>query len=474
MNFKPKKPSRILGIALEGTGISGAVVQRVGERLVLRKSFSATLLLDPLTSEPELVAREIQNHLERAGIREKRCVVCVPMKWALCAQAEVPDISEEDAAGFLEVVAEREFPFAPNELMTAVSQYQLAGREKYATLVAIPMSHIESVRRILKRGHLHPHSITLGISALLGKGGMTTFAALLASDNGIDFAVGTAGGVVTVRSLEAKSESEGFDMATVARQVRISIGQLPSILRDRLDTVHVFGGRDITQHVMEELPAHLDALGLEVVSGTLAAGSGIEVEGAEASKEIAAVAVAAEAITSGRGASLEFLPPRSNWLKQTANRFSARAALYLMAAAAVVFISVVSAFSIQYWRLSTLDSDWQEIEARVTELEGIQGSIRQFRWWTDDIVHSLELTKALTSTFPADGALWAKLLSVKNGLKDVSCVSSARDNEAILDMLGRLRGAPGVSGLSVGQVQGEDLLRFNFNYRWTGAAQRGR
>ena len=474
MIFKRRTPSKILGIALEGTAISGAVVQRVGERLMLRKSFTGTLLLDPLTSAPTLVAREIQNHLEGAGIREKRCVVCVPMKWALCTQTEVPDVSEEDAAGFLYVVAEREFPFSPDDLTTAVSQYKLSGGDKFATLVAIPTSHIERVQRILKFGHLSPHSITLGISALLGKGGTATFAVLLARESGIDFAVGAAGGVVAVRSLEATAAGEGFDMAAVARQVRISIGQLPSVLRERLDAVHVFGGDDVAEQVMDELPGYLGALGLDVVPGTLASRSGIEVEGAEDAKGIAAVAVAAEALSVGSGAALGFLPPRSNWLKQTANRFSARAALYLVAAAALVLVTVICAFSIQYWRLAMLESDWRSIEARVTELEGIQGRVRQFRSWTDDVAHSLELTKALTTTFPADGAVWAKSLSIKNGLTEVSCVSSARSNDAILEMLGRLRGALGVSGLRVGQVQGEDLLRFNFNYRWTGGASRGR
>ena len=45
--------------------------------------FSVSLSLDPLTADPELVGREIRNHLDAAGVRERHCIVAVPLKWAL-------------------------------------------------------------------------------------------------------------------------------------------------------------------------------------------------------------------------------------------------------------------------------------------------------------------------------------------------------------------------------------------------------
>ena len=59
------------------------------------------LALNPLTAEPELVGREIRNHLEQAGVRERRCVVGVPVNCALTLLTELPDLPEADVADFL-------------------------------------------------------------------------------------------------------------------------------------------------------------------------------------------------------------------------------------------------------------------------------------------------------------------------------------------------------------------------------------
>ncbi len=72
--------------------------------------FSVSLSLDPLTNDPELVGREIRNHLDAVGIRERHCVVGLPLKWALTTHLEVPELPEADVASFLQIEAERGFP----------------------------------------------------------------------------------------------------------------------------------------------------------------------------------------------------------------------------------------------------------------------------------------------------------------------------------------------------------------------------
>ena len=76
MNLAKKSPaSSVLGLSLDGPRLEGGVLRRTNGSATLQKSFAASLSLDPLTNDPELVGREIRNHLDKAGIRGVRMVV---------------------------------------------------------------------------------------------------------------------------------------------------------------------------------------------------------------------------------------------------------------------------------------------------------------------------------------------------------------------------------------------------------------
>ena len=64
---KRQKLTSVLGLALDGSRLDGVVLKRTNGSLQPLQSFTAQLTLDPLTAAPELVAREIHNHLAAAG-----------------------------------------------------------------------------------------------------------------------------------------------------------------------------------------------------------------------------------------------------------------------------------------------------------------------------------------------------------------------------------------------------------------------
>ena len=103
-----QRPASILGLAFDGNRLGGVVLQRRGDSVESAGTFAADLTLDPLTVDPELVGREIRNHLDAAEIRERRCVVCLPLRWILTLQTKVPELNPEDAASYLQLEAERE------------------------------------------------------------------------------------------------------------------------------------------------------------------------------------------------------------------------------------------------------------------------------------------------------------------------------------------------------------------------------
>src|SRR5437588_9913391 len=92
--LKGEQQSSLLGLALDGSRLDGVVLRRTNGSLQVQQSFSVTLSLDPLTAAPELVGREIRNHLEAAGVRERHCVVGLPLKWALTMHTKLPDLPE--------------------------------------------------------------------------------------------------------------------------------------------------------------------------------------------------------------------------------------------------------------------------------------------------------------------------------------------------------------------------------------------
>ncbi|HXJ73309.1 MAG TPA: hypothetical protein VNM37_10660, partial [Candidatus Dormibacteraeota bacterium] len=159
---KRRTPSSILGLSIQGSRLEGLVLRRSNGSLQVQRTFTASLTLDPLNGDPELVGREIRNHLQQEGIRERHCVVCIPLNWALTLHTPIPELPEEDIGSYLAIEAERGFPYGPEALLVATSRYA-AGEERYATQVGIPKSHLQQLEKVLRGAQLRPASFSLGI-----------------------------------------------------------------------------------------------------------------------------------------------------------------------------------------------------------------------------------------------------------------------------------------------------------------------
>jgi hypothetical protein len=166
-NFrKRKKLAAVLGLVLDGSKLDGVVLRRTNGALQKLQSFSATLTLDPLTAAPELVGREIRNQLDAAGVRERDCVVGLPLKWVLTAQTELPPLPEADAASLLQLEAEKGFHTDTETLQIGNSRSALAGGKQYVLLAGIPSTHVGALEQVLAAAKLRPASFALGSCAL--------------------------------------------------------------------------------------------------------------------------------------------------------------------------------------------------------------------------------------------------------------------------------------------------------------------
>src|SRR5215470_3734533 len=132
----------VLGLVLDGSRLEAVFLRRANGDLQVVQSLSVALTLDPLTADPELVGREMRNHLEAAGIGERNCVVGLPLKWALVSHVDIPDLNEADLTSFLQIEAERTFPCDVTTLQLAHSRSVLASGKKQAMIVGVPRSHL--------------------------------------------------------------------------------------------------------------------------------------------------------------------------------------------------------------------------------------------------------------------------------------------------------------------------------------------
>ena len=467
---KRKKLTSVLGLTLDGNRLEGVVLRRQNGSLLAEQTVAATLSLDPLTNDVELVGREIVNHLEAAGVRERHCVVAVPLKWAMTANVKLPKLAEADVAGFLQIETERGFPSDVTTLRVSTSRYASPSGEQYATFVGIPRNHLERLEQVLRAAKLKPLSFALGIAALQPPGVETSSGvlALVINEDHVGLQINCGGGVAALRALEGVLETESGERILhgdlVAREARITLGQLPADVRELVKRVRIFGTRELAQQLAAELRPRLEMAGLqvEVASGYAADEFGVVIPaGAGVSR---AFSLAAWQLV-GRKDPFEFLAPRITPWKRLTTQYASGKLQTAGAVAAGVAVIVFGAFGIQQWQLVRLNSKWTKMAPTVHELQDVQQQIRQYRPWYDDSFRCLMILRELSMVFPEDGVVTAKTVEIRD-VNTVSCSGTARDNAALLRTLSQLRGAEGVHDVKVDQIRGNAPMQFTFDFRY--------
>lgn len=467
-----KRLGAVLALALDGSRVEGVVLKRTNGSAQVLQRFAFTLSLDPLTAAPELVGRELRNHLDAAGVKERACVVGLPLRWALTAQTELPDLPEADVRSFLSIEAERAFPCETSSLLICESACAKVDGKTFVTMAGIPRNHLATLEAVLRTAKLKPASLTLATAALQPPADPASdgVLALLAGESQVGLQVTLHGGVAALRTLEGVIENQGgqsrLQADAVARETRITLGQLPAALREKVRTVRVFGPRNLAQQLADEIDLRLEPLGLrsEIVSQYPERPGGIALPAGTVVSPAVSLALGA---LSGPASGFEFLPPRVSAFQKSLGRYSS--GRWRMAAAAAVVLGLLGGglFGTQQFQLLRLNGQWDGMRVQVGELEQLNDRLRQFRPWNDDQMQVLSILRQVTLAFPEDSSVSAKSIEVRD-LKTVNCSGVARDNPSLLKALDRLRASGGVSGLKVVQIRGKSPLQFTFDFQWTG------
>ena len=464
---KRKPPTAILGLALDGSRLEGVAVQWTNGALVVLQKFSATLALDPLTAAPELVGREIRNHLDAAGVRERHCVVGLPLSWVLTVQTELPPLPEADAASLLQLEAERGFHADASTLQISDSRCLLAGGKQNVLLAGIPQTHITALENILAAAKLKPLSFALGICALQPAGqDASPVLALVIGEKSVGLQITARGGVAALRSLDGAVEDEAGKRVLhpdmIYREIRITLGQLPEGLRDEVKRIRIFGAPELVRVLANELDQRCHSAGWKVEPAVTypAAEWGLAPE----TPQTSALSLAGRFLT-GQKPAFEFLPPKPGLIEQFAAKYSSGRLRKTGALAAGVAAVVLGLFGFQQIQLWHYRSEWTRMATRVGELQSIQNNIRQYRSWYDGSFKHLSILRQLTLAFPEDGSVTAKNIEVRDG-STVTCSGTARDYAAVLAVESKLSALPGVSKVHHEQSRGKAPMQFVFGFTY--------
>ena len=468
---KRKKLTSVLGLALDGSRLDGLVLRRVNGALQAEQSFSVTLALDVLTAAPELVAREIRNHLDAAGVRERHCVLGLPLKWILTTHTELPPLPAADAASLLQLEAERGFPCDVTTLQTASSRCALAADKEYVLLAGIPNPHVGTLEKILAAAKLKPVSFASGLAALQSPADENSrgVLALAIGEASVSLQITAGGGVAAVRALEGAVENEGgrpvLHAEMVAREARITLGQLPAELRAAVKRIRIFGPRELGTQLADEMELKFEPAGLSVEKVFTGAPAAAGVMPAGEIPASAAFSLAAQVLAE-QSPAFEFLPPKPTVIEQFAAKYSSGRLRTIGAAAAGIAAVVLGLFLFQQFQLWRLRAQWSVMAEKVLALQDLSAQIQQYQPWYDESFRSLAILRQLSLAFPEDGVVTAKTIEIRDD-GTVNCSGTARDHAALLAMQAKLSAAPGVSGVHQEQSRGKAPIQFVFSFHYS-------
>ena len=453
------QPRTVLAVTLESARIAVDLVRRDEGGSSVVRSFSLPIGAEAVIADAEKAGQLFAEQLAAAGIREKRCVVCVPAGWALTTSTDVPGVDAADLRGYLELRAEREFPIPVSDLRIAHCSYALPDGQPRATLAAIPTKRAEAVERMLAAADCRAVSLSLGLDECMPAPESPASLHFLANGNHVDVVIAAGGGIAALRSLPgaAGENSAGFDALGFSREVRITLGRLPETVRSQVREALFGGAPDSAENLCIEIRQHLHRMGIDSRLERPAYKAGVD--------HPAAGLAAAQRHLRQEPVVFEFLPPQVNRWEELAHRFDSRGRRWMIGAAIGLIVLPALTFFVRSRIESSLQSEWDGMSRNVAELEALQQNIRRFRPWFETAPLNLQLIESLTSAFPETGEVWAKNIQIGDEFK-VTCSGFAQNQPALLAMLGRLRARPDVTGVQVQSVRGEKPVQFSFTYKW--------
>lgn len=466
-----RQPTSVLVLEIEGQSLRGLALRRVNGSVTVDREFTAALGVDLFATEAELAGRELLNHLEKAGIRERRCLVAIPARWVLTSITSLPaGLPDSDVDSLLQLEAERGFACGIETLQVDRSICTVNSGSNQATLAAVARTQLDRLEAILRAAHLTPVGFTPGIAAFMppAPGSAEGLLGLVIGPDHLALQVNAGGGIAALRALDAVVVEETgrrtIDGDEIGREVRITLGQLPAELRASVKHVRIHGSEEETVRLIADLRPRLQSAGIivEGAAGYREAEFGVTLPVGVKPSTVFSLGAA---YLAGRKPVFEFLPPRISTWQLLSSRYATRKYRAVGALAGALATLVLVAFLVQQWQLVRLRSRWAGMSTPVRELQELKARTRQYRPWSHDSIRCLTILREVTAAFPEDGSVTARTLEIRQ-MEHVTCTGTAQDSRAFLATQDRLKANGRIQDLKIEQLRGKNPMQFTFGFRW--------
>lgn len=466
-----KKSASVLGIAFEGRRLHAASLRQDSAGLRIIGQTDQALTLDPLADDPTKVGVELKSALDQAELREKHCVVGVPIQWTLTNLIKLPEVDEADVLDYLDLQIEKSFPFSSDDLSISISRFQAGLEGHYALVTAVQKKYVNRIDAILASAGLRPVSYSLALQATQaiqsspGEPELT----LCADAQGVSLMVtaadGSAACIRTLKDVIAGGDNEiSINEKALAREIRVTLGQLPAAVRKGLDKIRVYGDGQRVQRLTAGLAPRAEALNLAVETLPEAhVEEGVIVPPLSGAVSPALALAAANLATSAP--QLNYLPPQVTALEKILAKVGSRKLGTAGAAIGAFLLIVTVAFLWQGRSLGSLESRWAEMKDKVGELEKLNGKSSRFRSWYQSSQPNLQILQSLAQAFPEDGSVTALNIEISDRSK-VICTGIARNSLELQDVKDRIRELPQVQDVQTPTMTGNSPIKFTLEYSW--------
>ena len=472
---KRLQPRSALALTLTADGIAVSVVRLRpdGEGHDVRAVRAVPVGAEDVFRHPEKAGAILGAALDAAGLREKRCAVCVPPAWALTASTDLPAVEPDDLRGYLELRAEREFPVALSELRLAHCPYALPDGTRRATLAALSARRLEAVEATLAAaGGRRAVSISLALGdTAAAEADPAPALGFLAAPGHTEVVVTAGGGVAALRSLpgpaaEGARPEEGsallaaeappaaFDPVAFARDIRITLGRLPAAVGQGVRFARFGGDPAAAAALRRAIRDGLFRMGIESLEDEPSSGSSARGVDNATAERAAALRLRREEVP------FEFVVAQPHRLEAVYTRYNTP--LYRRVAAGLACLVLLPAlgFFVRGQYEGRLASQWEGMRDNVADLDGLQQKIRRLRPWFDPVPVTVATLEKLFGQFSEGGDVWAKSIQVNAGGL-ITCTGFARNQKALLDLTGRLGDKKtGFNAVTLKSQRGENPIQF--------------
>lgn len=464
-----RPPSSVLALSMEGRHVAAAVLRQTRGSIEVITRHVGTLPVEVDLTDATAVGKALRIHLDDASIRERGCIWILPCSEVLTTQTLVPAIDEADIDSLLQLEAEKGFHGDVSASRVADSRCRLPDGQRWVTLATISPARHELLRQVMESARLKCLGISPTISELVSTQksaieGILDLAVSPASGS-IHLQVTFDGAIAALRSLDRAVDTTA-SVATVrpeavAREIRITLGQLPEALVGSVRLLRIHGPASAAQGLCTALATRFGDGGIAVESLPTPQESPVALE---------AAIQAGRRLLEGHPSALEFLPPTPSALEQFLNRHTEGRLRLTWSLGTTVAGLVGLFFLVQQVQLTLLESQWSGMSAKVRRLETLQQKIRQFRPWAPESPRALQILEGLTLAFPETGSVTARSIEIRQS-GEIVCTGTASDSASLLRMLEKLQALPAVSALHSEQIRGKSPLQFQVNFRWEEAGQ---